>query len=820
MRQSICGRAFLIWLAPVLVLVGAHSARGQGAIVRSIDVQYTGPATLAKERILAQMRTAVGQPYSDPVVEEDIRNLYKTGAIQNVRIYGEPQGDGVKVIVAVQTRPVVREIMIEGAHRIKPKKIRSQVAIKLNAPVNEEDLEKGRQKVIEGYQVHGFTDVSVQYRVEPIDEKRGTARVVYTITEGVKGPLRRIEFEGNAHFSEKVLRKEMKSKGKTFYSFFDKSGRLDEAQFQQDLDSVREFYQNHGYIDAEVKEVRRERQKGGPLVITVAVNEGIQYHVNKVTFSGYKEGAEDKLRAVAKMKEGSVYSPKALHDDAKAIADAYGTGGFVDTLITPEGLPAGPGKIDLHYKIEEGHRSFVQRINIVGNTRTKDKVIRREVLISPGDVFNTVRVDTTKKRLENLGYFSKVEAYPESTGIEDRKDLLVQVEEKRTGSLNFGAGFSTIDSLVGFVELTQGNFDLMNWPSFTGAGQKFRARAELGTLRKDFLVSLTEPWFLDRRLSLGGTAFYSEADYLSTVYSQRNYGFSIEARKPLFWLVFGTLGYRLEEIEIYNVDPSASPEIQDAAGSLTKSQVTAGLVLDRRDNPLISRSGQRISITPYVAGGFLGGSEQIYGWDAEASQYFHLPKDLILLFNGELATVDVWDQAETKTVQVLAAVPSATPAAPAVTEDIPNVPIFDRLYLGGSNNLRGFNFRDVSPKDSDKQPIGGQSLARATAELTFPIVAKTRGAFFYDVGFVNVDAWDFAPETQEIPRGPNAIQKALRFGNPVTPRSTYYNLASDFGFGIRLDLPIGPLRLDYGIPITNAGDTTSGKFNFSVGYQF
>jgi outer membrane protein insertion porin family len=801
------------------MLLGAHSAHGQGAIVRSIDVQYTGPATQSKERILAQMRTTVGQPYSDPVVEEDIRNLYKTGAIQNVRIYGQPQGDGVKVIVAVQTRPVVREIMIEGAHKIKPKKIRSQVAIKLNAPVNEEDLEKGRQKVIEGYQVHGFTDVSVQYRVEPIDEKRGTARVVYTITEGVKGPLRTIQFEGNAHFSDQVLRKQMKSKGKTLIAFFDKSGRLDEAQFQQDLDSVREFYQNHGYIDAEIKEVRRER-RNGPLVITVAINEGIQYHVNKVTFSGYKEGAEDKLRAVAKMKEGALYSPKALHDDAKAIADAYGTGGFVDTLITPEGVLAGAGKIDVHYKIEEGHRSFVQRINIVGNTRTKDKVIRREVLIAPGDVFNTVRVDTSKKRLENLGYFAKVETYPESTGIEDRKDLLVQVEEKRTGSLNFGAGFSTIDSLVGFVELTQGNFDLMNWPSFTGAGQKFRARAQVGTQRKDFLVSLTEPWFLDRRFSLGGQAFYSEADYLSTVYSQRNYGFSIEARKPLFWLVFGTLGYRLEEIEIYNVDPSASPEIQNEAGSLTKSQVTAGLVLDRRDNPMLSRSGQRISITPYVAGGFLGGNEQIYGWDAEASQYFHLPKDLILLFNGELATVDVWDQPEKKTVTVLSAVPIAVPPAPAVTEDISNVPIFDRLYLGGSNNLRGFIFRDVSPKDSDKQPIGGQSLARATAELTFPIVAKTRGAFFYDVGFVNVDAWDFAPETQQVPRGANAIQKALRFGNPVTPRSTYNNLASDFGFGLRLDLPIGPLRLDYGIPVTNAGNTTNGKFNFSVGYQF
>jgi outer membrane protein insertion porin family len=810
----------LAWLAPVLTLLGAVSAHGEeGAIVRSIDVHYTGPATLAKERILAQMRTKVGQPYSDPVVEEDIRTLYKTGAIQNVRIYGQPEGDGVKVIVAVQTRPVVRELVIEGAHRIKAKKVRRDVGIKLNQPVNEEDLEKGRQKVIETYQIHGFTDVAVQYRVEPIEEKRGTARVVYTVTEGVKGALRRIQFEGNEHFSEKVLRKQMKTRGKTLIAFFDKSGRLDEAQLQQDLDSIREFYQNHGYIDVEVKDVRKERQNG-PLIITIAINEGIQYHVNKITISGYKVALEPKLRETIKMKEGGIYSPKQLHDDAKALADAYGTGGYVDTVITPQGSPAGPGKVDVYYKIEEGNRSFVQRINIVGNTRTKDKVIRREILITPGDVFNTVRVDTSKKRLENLGYFSKVETYPEDTGIEGRKDLLVQVEEKRTGSLNFGAGFSTVDNLVGFVELTQGNFDLMNWPSFTGAGQKFRARAQVGTQRKDFLVAITEPWFLDRRFSLGGQAFYSEANYLSTVYDQRSYGFSVEARKPLFWWVYGTLGYSLQEIEIFNVTSGTSADIADEAGHHLKSQVSTSIVLDRRDNPILTRTGTRISISPYVAGGFLGGSEQIYGWDAEASQYFHFPGDLVLLFNGELATVDVWDQPEKRTVTALAASPIAIPPAPAVTEEIPSVPIYDRLYLGGSNNLRGFNFRDVSPKDSDGNAIGGQSLARATAELTFPIVAKTRGAFFYDVGLVNVDAWDFSSQTQEVPRSPQAIQKALRFGKPVTPRSTYDNLASDFGFGLRLDLPIGPLRLDYGIPIQKAGNDGRGKFNFSVGYQF
>ncbi len=810
----------MAWLAPVLALLGPIPAHGQeGAIIRSIDVQYTGPASFAKERILAQMRTKVGQPYSDPVVEEDIRTLYKTGVIQNVRIYGQPEGDGVKVIVAVQTRQVVRELAIEGAHRIKAKKIRRDVAIRLNSPVNEEALEKGRQKVIETYQVHGFTDISVQYRVEPLDEKRGTARVVYTITEGVKGPLRRIQFEGNEHFSDTVLRKHMKTKGKTLYAFFDKSGRLDEAQLQQDLDSVREFYQNHGYVDVEVKDVRKER-RNGPLIITVAINEGIQYHVNKITFSGYKVAVEDKLRAAIKMKEGGVYSPKQLHDDAKAIADAYGTGGYVDTVITPQGAPVGPGRVDVHYKIEEGNRSFVQRINVVGNTRTKDKVIRREVLVSPGDIFNTVRMDISKKRLENLGYFAKVETYPEETGIEGRKDLLVQVEEKRTGSLNFGAGFSTVDNLVGFVELTQGNFDLMNWPSFTGAGQKFRARAQGGTQRKDFLISLTEPWFLDRRFSLGGQAFYSEANYLSSVYDQRNYGFSVEARKPLFWSIYGTLGYGLQDIDIFNVSDSASADIKNEAGSHLKSQVSTSLVLDRRDNPLLTRTGTRISIAPYVAGGPLGGNEQIYGWDAEASQYFHIPGDLVFLLNGELATVDVWDQPETKTITVLGAVPKAIPPAPAVTEEIPTVPIYDRLYLGGSNNLRGFNFRDVSPKDSNGNALGGQSLARGTAELTFPIVGKTRGAIFYDVGLVNVDAWDFNDNTQEIPRNPHAIQKLLRFGKPVTPRSTFDNLASDFGFGLRLDLPIGPLRLDYGIPIQKAGNDGRGKFNFSVGYQF
>jgi outer membrane protein insertion porin family len=787
--------ALSLLLAIGCVFFAAASAQTQNPppqnlpIIRSIDVQYSGPATVSKERILAQMRTSVGQPYSDQVVDDDIKNLYKTGAILNVRIFAQPEGEGVKVIVAVQTRSVVREIVVDGAQAVKPKRIRKAIPLKINSMVNEEQLEKGRQDIIDLYKGRGFNDVDIKFRVEPIDEKRGTARIVYTINEGVKGAVSRIHFEGNEHFGERVLRKQMKTRGKTLVHFLDKSGRLDEVQLQQDLDSIREFYQNHGYIDVEVKDVRKQRE-GGRANITIVVNEGTQYHVGKITVSGYQMTSEEKIRAIFKMKEGGVYSPKGLHDDAKAVADAYGTGGYVDLVITPQGTPAGPNVIDVHYKIEEGTRSFVQRINVVGNTRTKDKVIRREVLITPGDVFNTVRVDVSKKRLENLGYFSKVETYPEDTDVAGRKDLTVQVEEKRTGSLSFGGGFSTIDQLVGFVELSQGNFDLMNWPSFTGGGQKFRARLQIGSLRKDIVIGMTEPWLFDRPLALTGQAFYNEANYLSSIYDQRDYGFMLELRKPLNAYMYVTLGYRLEDLEIFNIDPSASDEILAEAGSTVKSQVSAGVVFDRRDSPLLTRKGQRISVTPFVAGGPLGGDTQIYGWDAEASQYFHLWWDNILLFNVEAATVNTWGSGD-------------------------RVRIFDRLFLGGSNNLRGFDYRDVSPKDEFREPLGGKTMARATVEYTFPIIEKARGAFFYDTGFVNPDAWDFNVQTLEIPgkfpRDPTKPQKS-----PIP----YDNLASDIGIGIRLDLPIGPLRLDYGIPIERAGNAAHGKFNFNVGYQF
>jgi len=763
-----------IWVAYLCTLFTAVIVRAQAPpsapgppVIRSLEVQYTGPATISKERILAQMRTRVGQVYSNETVEADIKALYKTGYVRNVRIFAQPEGDGVKVIVAVQTRAIVREIEITGAERVKPRRLRKEIKVQLNHAIDEAALEESREKMIEVYQAHGFNDVSIEFRVDPIDEKRGTARVVFTVNEGVRGAISQIRFEGNEHIKAATLRKQMKTRGRTLIYFMDKTGRLDEVQLEQDMDKLREYYQNHGFIDVEIKDVRRERTPKGPMIITIVIVEGQQYHVRKLTITGYEHSSEKLIRQFLKMKEGSIYSPKQLHDDAKAVADAYGSGGYVDLVITPEGTPAGPALVDVHYTIEEGTRSFVNRIDIQGNTRTKDKVIRREVLVAPGDVFNTVRVDTTKKRLENLGYFAKVETYPEDTDIPGRKDLTILVQEKRTGSLSFGGGFSTVDKLVGFAELTQGNFDLFNWPSFTGGGQKFRLRLQYGTERKDFILAITEPYFLDRRLALTGSVFYTEANYLSADYDQRNYGGTLEMRKPINAYMYGTLGYTLQEIDIFNVNPSSGAFILSQAGSTTESKLFGSFVFDTRDNPLLSRRGQRVTFSPAISGGFLGGDIQVYGLDLEGSQYFHLPWDTILLINGEIATASQWGNG---------------------TE----VPIFERLFLGGSNNLRGFPFREVGPQDENGEPIGGQSMARATIEWTFPIIEKARGAVFYDTGFVNSEAWSFG----------------------------FNHMASDIGIGLRLDLPIGPLRLDYGYPVMRDGYHGGGHFNFNVGYQF
>jgi outer membrane protein insertion porin family len=736
-------------------------------VVQSIQIQYVGPETVSEEKIRSNMRTRVGRPYSQSAVEEDIRTLYRTGGVSNVRIFGEPAAGGVRVIVVVAGKSSISEVLLNGVTRVKPDKLRDKMTLAPGKVLNDAAMEEDRQKILEYYQSKGYNDVVVSYRVENSADKR-TARVIFDVQEGSVSKLDGVRFEGNVALSSRELQKVVKTKPKGLFDIFSSTaGKVQQDQLQADVAALTEYYQDRGYVDVEVKAPRIDR---GTKQVTVVfqISEGRMYRVGRLTYSGVNVFSLDELTRGLKFREGSVYSPKALRDHLNSIRDAYGARGFLDVVINTVPAPAADGLVNINFALTEGTESYLEKIDITGNTRTKDKVIRRELAVAPGDLFNSVRVDASKKRLQNMNYFSTVETYPADTGVAGRKDLKVKVEEKRTGSFNFGAGFSSVDSILGFVELTQGNFDATNYPTFTGGGQKFRLRTQYGARRKDFIIALTEPYFMDQRLAVGGELFYRDFQFTSSDYDESRYGFTINVRKPIGVFASARAEYRLENVDINDVDPDASDEIRLEAGERLKSQVSIGLNYDTRDNIFLTRRGEKVEFTTSFAGSFLGGDTDTYGLELEASKYISLPWDTILLLEGQLGVVDGHGSG--------------------------GVPIYDRLYLGGPNSMRGFAYRDVGPKDSRGEPIGGQSLARFTVEYTFPIVERVRGAFFYDVGFVNRDAYDFGSG----------------------------DVNSDFGFGLRLEIPaLGPVRLDYGIPIqSDDNNDSSGRFNFNIGYQF
>ena len=763
-------RLFLPVLSALLIVGTPVSAQltgpPTGPVVKSISIEYVGAETISRERVMANLKTKVGDAYSERLAEDDVRTLFGSGDVANVRIFAQPEADGVRVTVLLQGRAAVTEILIEGASAVSAQRLRKDLTFKVGDRLSEEQVERSRQKMLEVYQDRNYGGVQITYKIDT-NEKTGDSRVIYTINEGAKQVVKRIDFVGNDSVLAKDLRKAMKTKTHNLLSIFNKSGRLVPSQLQEDRDAIRGVYQNRGYADVQVTDVQVVPISGDGVELVFTISEGPQYSVKALNLTGVYVTTPDELKAKLVMTDGSLYTPDGLSKDLKTVRDFYGTKGYIEANIVPEISPAGPGLVNVTYRIDEGAQSFINLVNIQGNTRTKDKVIRRELAVTPGDVYDTVLVDVSKQRLENLNYFSQVQTIPTDTMIPGRKDLNIIVEEKRTGSFNFGAGFSTIDSLVGFAELQQTNFDLFGWPNFVGGGQRLRIRGQYGIQRADAVVSFTEPWFLGQQLSLGTELFYRQASFLSTLYNQSNYGGAVQLRKPFGQFLAANAEYKLEGIDIYNVDYDSPPQIWTQAGVYTRSAVSGGLTWDSRDNLFLTRRGTFVTLNGFVAGGGLGGDVQDYGVSLEGSQHVLLPWDVIFLFRGQLATVDTWGGAT-------------------------DVPIFDRLWLGGANNLRGFQFRQVGP-NVDGDYYGGNSLGYMTLEATFPIISRVRGAFFTDWGFVNVSPWDF--------------------------NSAGYN--ADYGFGVRLDLPIGPIRVDYGIPfVTDGNNGSSGQIQFNIGYQF
>jgi len=752
----------------------------EGKNISDLSIRYRGPKTVDEARLRNLMTTKTGSQYRAENLDNDIKSLVGSGLVDDVRFLAEPAGNSVRVIAEVTTRPALGGVGFVGNTVFTDQKLARESKLKAGGALSDEEILEARRNIEKYYQGYGYPDVIVSHRSQATGQS-GLSDLIFVIDEGSKNEIRKIRFEGNNSFTDPELRKEMKLKEKGWFSWLTKSGRFESNQLDADLDAILDYYRSKGYLRVNSPGVRRDPVGDGRVDIVIPIEEGEKYTVASVGFGRMTVFKPEELYPALTLNGNDAYNSKKMRADITMIRSYYGSRGYADAFVTADIRDAGPNRVSITYRITEGSRYRVGKVNIQGNTKSKDKVIRREIPLKPGDYFNSVELDTTKARLENLQYFSDVQVTGQPAGGGYR-DVDVLVEERATGSVGVGLGFSSIDSVVGFLTLEQTNFDLFNPWRFTGGGQRFSMNLRLGSERSEFSMSLVEPWFLDQKLALGGELYFRQSTYFSDFYEQQNVGASIYLRKPLGEKSSVKLEYRLEQVSIdsevnansYSVtgpNDGDKSELADSriGGDFLRSAIGLNYVYDSRDSNIQPRSGHKVDVGLTLAG--LGGDVETVTLSAQGQKYWNLKWDTILSVNGELAFVDGLNG---------------------------DVPIFERMFLGGGRTLRGFEFRDVGPRDTayTGEVFGGQSLGFVSLEYTVPIIETVRAAVFYDTGFVNSGSWDPAPE----------------------------DLYSDIGIGVRVKLPISPLplALDYAVPVSSPDDDADkgGQFNFYLNYQY
>lgn len=770
-------RRYSIILALLLFWGPQYGYAQPAPVVQNIEVKHVGPAAVSDELIRANIRVKVGDPLNKNSVNDDVRNLYGTGFFYNIRVAEERLNNGVKLIYVVQGKPTLTDIRIVGNKKYSSKKIQKKITSLIGLPLDERKLFSDAQEIKTMYQKAGYQRTEVKYNLS-INENSGRGTVTFEVDEAPRVKIRSVEFAGASAFSEKKLRKIFKTRKRWAFSWLTGSGILKEDQFEEDQERLTKFYRQEGYIDFRINDVSIEYPEDKWMVINIDIFEGSRYQVGNVTVTGTEFFPAEQVTDLLELKSGETFTPSRLSADTEAVRDLYGTKGYIDARVNARKVPnIQTGNMDLSYEIDEGEQIFVEKIEIRGNTKTKDNVIRRELAVSPGEVFDMVSVKLSRIKLEGLNYFTKIDTSPEATDIPNRRNLIINVEEKNTGNISMGAGFSTVDNVVGFVELTQGNFDLFNPPYFTGGGQKARMKATIGSRRQDYLISFIEPWFLDQKLSLGVDLYHRQTSFQSSLYDEKQTGGSLTLERQLwsdFWR--GRVSYTLEDVGITDVDTTvASPELIAEKGTEIVSKLGLGLTYDARTFPdgLVPDGGYRVEFISELAGGPLGGEADFYRLEVRGSQYFPgFAEGHTWELLGRLGTIQGYGG--------------------------DTVNLFNRYFLGGPRTLRGYRYARVSPRDSLGESFGGNTYWFGSVEYSIPIIERLRLAAFYDIGNVYSSSFSFNPNSS---RGEQLIQ-------------------DDVGIGIRLNIPgLGPLRLDYGFPINyDSNNTGSGRFNFDVGF--
>ena len=739
----------------------------ENKVVKAIEVQ--GNKAISITTILSKIKTRVGQEYLQSVISDDLKRLYNTGYFADVRVDRKDYEGGLKVIIFVDEKPIIEEITFSKTRIYKANFLKRKIKSQVGGFLDNKAIKDDQDTIKEIYSKKGLTSAEVEVE-HFIDEVTNKASLHFVIREGQQIRIKRIHIFGNDSFKDKRILRAMKSRPKSLFT----SGFLKKDELDEDMERITSFYEQSGFIDASA-EYSIEQLYEGRVNVDVTVHEGKRYYVGSVKVTGNKIiSANQILKVMEEIKEGNVFSREKLTVDISNIRTLYFDEGYIFANINDAtSLDPVTGRVEVNIAIVEGGLAYIDKVKIQGNARTRDIVIRRELKMYPGDRFDGAKLRRSKERLTNLGYFEEVSYDMEDTDTYDRKNLVVQVKEAKTGTFSFGGGFSTVDKVVGFVEIEQRNFDITNWPTFTGGGQDLQLRAETGSTRNNIRLSFTEPWIFDYPVSGGFDAYVSERTRDSNVgyaYDERRIGGDVRLGKEFTDYVSGNIIYKNERVKISNLDSGVSADLAAEEGVNTVSEVGLGLTRDTRDSTINPTKGLVLGSNFDVAGGVLGGDKDFYRVQARMSYYIPLKFKSVLELRAKTGIINKYGNSD-------------------------SVPIFERFFAGGASSIRGYNERKVGPLDSiTNDPIGGDSLVVANIEYTVPLIDFIKIAAFIDSG--------------------NVWAKASDLGSGGFKTGT--------GIGLRVKTPVGPINLDYGYPLNDEpGETSrSGKFYFSVSRGF
>lgn len=747
-----------VLLAAALASVCASAA--ETGMIREITISQRGEtAPIDESFVRSHIASEVGNPIDPKTVSADVRQLLDSMRFSFVGTKIEDLAGGVRLVYIVERRlRITGKIEFEGMEDFRYSKALEAIALTSGDFADAQIVEAAASRLSRKYVERRYFDVSIRGVLTSIPSNVGAAKLKFIVKEGPRSKVKMIGLNGNKAIKSRNLRRASGQSPWWNPAGWFTSDRVSDFDLEIMKSDMRKQYLDAGYLDVVVSDPSKTRT-GNVWDIRFTIKEGPIYKVGEIELEGVTLFPVSAVKSAAQLKTGDIAGLAAIDEARNSVREYFSSRGYIDTKVQTSTYPNvnRRGVLNIVFTVQEGVLTKVRNILIRGNTSTKDKVIRREILLNPGEVYNGVVADRSKKRLMNLGYFSDVRNYDLKVD-EVTRDLVYELDEKSTGSLMFGAGYSSVDHLIGMFEISQSNFDITNFRNFRGAGQKAKLGLQVSSDATDLEASFIEPWFLDRRLALNVDAFMRNRSF--SEYDESRLGGAVGLAKHVLWVGRIGLTYTLQNVSMDDVTTDEFYLVDDPATTYFYTDEDDGYLLgsmrlswtyDTRDNPMVPHSGTRANIFATLYNSAFASDHDFYELDTRWRNYQPLWYGHVVAFSVRASAVEAYGEDE-------------------------EVPIGSRYFLGGGRSVRGFKYRDIGPKvvatgneSGSFHPIGGQTRLDASVEYTIPIFKVLRFATFYDIGNVWADAYDF----------------------------DMGEYASSAGAGLRLDIPGFPIRLDY-----------------------